>query len=337
MFVPDEVRKSVVLIGAMERGTFRPRGTGFLVLAYQRRIPDVAFPYLVTAEHVLAGMQRNRIDVYCRLNLRDGTAIVEPLGSKKWLVHPDDVQNTDVAVLPFWINPNIIDHDYIPLFNRVERNIQAIRPGLLALGAEIFAIGLFNTSYGKGRDIPIIRNGNIAAVPNELIGTRYSGDIEAYLVELHSLGGLSGSPVFVNPVYERGARRVEEATWSEHFFIGMVHGHSYASPEEGLAEPEPLDGEAANASIGIVIPAAKIVETLYQPELAGADARARRPAPPPRCGKPRPRRRPPAAPPPSLRLSPLHQARAGRKVRSRVSTHLSPQREPFRVLPCLSA
>ncbi|MFI4988592.1 MAG: hypothetical protein ACHQF3_14235 [Alphaproteobacteria bacterium] len=273
MFVPEEVRKSVVLIGAMERGVFKPQATGFLVLAFQRRIPDLAFPYLVTAEHVVADMHRNRTDVYCRLNLRDGTAIVEPLGNKKWLVHPDESQRTDVAILPFWINSAIIDHDYIPLFNRVDKNIQAMRPGLLALGSEVFAIALFNTVYGKGRDIPIIRIGNIAAVPEGLVGTRHLGDIEAYLIELRSLAGLSGSPVFVNPT---NVRRMEDASWSEHFFIGMVHGHSEAPAlEEGdRAEHGLLNGGAVNAGIGIVVPAAKIVETLYQPDSV-AQMRAR--------------------------------------------------------------
>jgi len=40
--------------------------------------------------------------------------------------------------------------------------------------------------------------GNIAAMPEELIEVRDFGMMQAYLVESRSLGGISGSPVFVH-------------------------------------------------------------------------------------------------------------------------------------------
>jgi len=268
MYVADEVSKSVVFIGSLEDGVFRPRGTGFLVLAYQRRIPDVAFPYLVTAAHVLVGMHSRRMAIHCCLNRRDGGTTVTELGSKKWFVHPEDAQTTDVAVLPFWVDLDVLDHDYLPLFNRTERMPRAAGFNLLTLGAEIFAIGLFKSASASERNIPIVRIGNIAAIPEGLVPTRHGGALDAYLVELRSTAGLSGSPVFVNPPHERASRSMEEGMWGEHVFVGLMHGHLNA-PD--LGEEHPLDHDAPHAAesdtgIGVVIPVWKIVETLYQPD-----------------------------------------------------------------------
>ena len=80
--------------------------------------------------------------------------------------------------------------------------------------------------------------------------------------------GLSGSPVFVNPPHERGARAMEEGMWSAHVFVGLMHGHLNA-PD--LGEEHSLDHDAPHAAesdtgIGVVVPVWKIVETLYQPD-----------------------------------------------------------------------
>ncbi|HXQ68806.1 MAG TPA: hypothetical protein VN980_19730 [Alphaproteobacteria bacterium] len=268
MFVADQVSKSVVFIGAMQEGVFRPQATGFLVLAYQRRIPDVAFPHLVTTAHVLATMQRKKIPIYCCLNRRDGSTAVVPLGNKKWFIHPEEPQTTDVAILPFWVDLDVLDHDYIPVFNRVERTPRASGLNLLNVGAEIFAISLYRAGSGAERNIPIVRIGNVASMPDDLIPTRHAGDLTAYLVELRSSTGLSGSPVFANPPGERSSRSLDEAMWGEHVFVGLMHGHLDApdiGEESGGGQAAPFT-VGSHTGIGVVIPGWKIVETLYQPD-----------------------------------------------------------------------
>jgi len=267
MYIADEVSKSVVFIGGVEEGEFRPRGIGFLVLAYQRRIPDVAFPYLVTAAHVLENMQRRGIAIHCCLNRRDGTTTVTPLASKKWFVHPEEPETTDVAVLPFWVDLDVLDHEYLPLFNRTEQLPRVGGFNILSLGARVFAIGLFKPGKGSERNIPIVRIGNIAAMPPDLVHTRHAGELDAYLIELRSTAGLSGSPVFVNPPHERGLRTAEEGL-AEHIFVGLLHGHLNA-PD--LGERRATDGDVPPAfdrdtGIGVVVPVWKIIETLYQPD-----------------------------------------------------------------------
>ena len=45
-------------------------------------------------------------------------------------------------------------------------------------------------------NLPIVRLGAIAAMPGEYIKTDW-GCLRAYLIEARSIGGLSGSPVFI--------------------------------------------------------------------------------------------------------------------------------------------
>ena len=69
----------------------------------------------------------------------------------------------------------------------------------IMLGAEIAIVGFFRSHYGKNKNVPIIRAGNISALLGEPIFTKYAGYIQGYLIEARSIAGLSGSPVFVFP------------------------------------------------------------------------------------------------------------------------------------------
>jgi hypothetical protein len=105
------------------------------------------------------------------------------------------------------------------------------------VGSDASAIGLFNSRGGTGRNIPIARAGVIAAMPGELIddGHRH-GPFRAYLVELLSMGGLSGSPVFVHvregpwhvhePQSLAGGKQRVHTVWPQAaYLIGLIHGH----------------------------------------------------------------------------------------------------------------
>jgi hypothetical protein len=276
MHIPDEVRKSVVFLGAMQNGRFVPKATGFLVLTYLHR-PDtppqldrcpVAFPFLVTAEHVVSHMQLDGLDIYCRMNLKNGSVAIEPIDKTKWLFHPPDSQLTDVAAAPFWINTDIVDHLYIPFhFPRDERLRQ---PPLssVSLGAEVFAVGLFSTHYGRERNIPIIRVGNVAAMPEEPVHTKYAGDIEAYLIELRSIAGLSGSPVFIDTQYERAVHLGNNTIFQDYIFMGLIHGHFdiQESHYDSVIGDELHARGGINTGIGVVVPSRLIFETIHQPE-----------------------------------------------------------------------
>src|SRR5258705_8778907 len=58
--------------------------------------------------------------------------------------------------------------------------------------------GLFLGHHGKSRNVPIVRFGTVSAMPGELLESTYTNKPhQSYVIESRSLGGLSGSPVFL--------------------------------------------------------------------------------------------------------------------------------------------
>jgi hypothetical protein len=284
VLVPASASRSVVFIGSVDdEGVFTPRATGFLVNAVELRPESIAYPYLVTAEHVISGMLTRDMDIHCRVNRRDGVGEVIKLPPDRWWFHPDEHQRTDVAVLPMGMPQDLLDHEYIPVVNMPRHEDRRPR-----LGEEVFILGLFRSHYGKQRNVPIVRIGNISALPEEPVWTKYCGHTDAYLIEARSISGLSGSPVFKNAeglmpfpkqptdaslsdveriMNERRAR--EEIDWLDWEFVGLVHGHFDVSSldEDMVTEDSPGSSAGINTGIGIVIPADKIKQTLFQPDL----------------------------------------------------------------------
>src|SRR5262249_20043949 len=97
----------------------------------------------------------------------------------------------------------------------------------IGLGAQIAIVGLFRSHYGKNRNVPIVRVGNISALPGEPVFTRYTGYISAYLVEARSISGLSGSPVFVfqNEAVMLAKTLNGSAPKQQAALLGLMHGH----------------------------------------------------------------------------------------------------------------
>jgi hypothetical protein len=149
--------------------------------------------------------------------------------------------------------------------------------------------GLFNKMKGRSSNAPVVRTGNVALMPDPgetLSCMKGFRDAEAYLVEARSIGGLSGSPAFVRETlyYEsefgpRGAppetlRAARLAGCGSFYLLGLVHGHWEIDPEE-RNEPDPMavareEPNAVNMGIAVVVPAKKIREVLYHPDLVEA-------------------------------------------------------------------
>jgi hypothetical protein len=210
-------------------------------------------------------------------SLVEGAQFMDIGGADKWFFHEDP--NVDLAVYD-WQPPSKVDVWPFPLD-------QAITPTLIAregigLGDDVFVVGLFSRRAGKARNIPIIRVGNIVAMPEEPIETG-TGLQDAYLIELLSIGGLSGSPVFT---YLGGIRREYpiggELTLTPYpgaiHLLGLVHGHwNLASEEQIDAVRDNLDGgERVNMGVAIVVPIARLLEILEYPEVIAARERAQK-------------------------------------------------------------
>jgi hypothetical protein len=91
----------------------------------------------------------------------------------------------------------------------------------VATGDAVFITGLFRHHQGARRNIPIARHGNLACLNEESVSTQF-GQMDAFLIEVRSIGGLSGSPVFLN----LGPAKTEEGKdYEEIHLLGLVHGH----------------------------------------------------------------------------------------------------------------
>jgi hypothetical protein len=267
MTIPDEIRKCAVFLGYRRAdGSIHLAGTGCLVA---RRVTDhVRMQYLITAKHVISGIADRGADrAMVRLNMTaGGTKWVEvPLNS--WHYHPDHADTVDACVAWFGIEEGI-DQKYYPLESTVTKTL--IGESQIGPGEEVFVTGLFLHHFGNERSIPIVRIGNIAAMPEEKIKTKL-GFMDAYLIESRSTSGLSGSPVFAHlglVRYRDGQITYANQQAGVSYLMGLIHGH-FRRGDDGDVDEATEEGQESriNAGIAIVVPIWKIQEIIEQPSM----------------------------------------------------------------------
>lgn len=258
---PREVRDCVafVCIKNLSNGRCEPKGTAFLVSVE-------GSSYFVTAAHVIKGIRDKLgcIDIYLRVNMKNGPLDYIPTRAGDWITHPQP--NVDVAILPIDISDEI-DCVALPVETAASRDnllAREDREDAIAVSDAIFMTGIFVNHYGKEKNIPIIRVGNIAMLPEEPIKTD-TGFMDAYLIEARSTGGLSGCPVFVNisPGYGIQRRGGPSIYW-----LGLVHGHwdGPLSEMDAVAEEDAASG-SINKGIAVVVPVESILGLINDPSL----------------------------------------------------------------------
>jgi hypothetical protein len=124
-------------------------------------------------------------------------------------------------------------------------------------------------------------------LPNAKI-VDWVGEIDGYLVEVRSIGGLSGSPAFVRApiglnfsVHNRGGnyRTATGHVQGDYFFLGLTHGHwevDHGQYNDTEIVAVPRSASSLNLGIAVVIPAKKILEVLHNPQLVYLRAESER-------------------------------------------------------------
>lgn len=263
----DDIRRSVCFVHLpAEDGVGGPIGTAFFLAWGNEGLPDGRFHvFTVTARHVIeAARSRGYSHVLLRVNLLGGgtSGIIYPL--EDWHFHPDDSGPDDFAVLRGTPTPDLYD-------------LKSLSPSVVRhspddsyqvdVGDEVIIPGLFVNHPGSARVLPIVRTGSIAALPEEPIRTAL-GEMDAFLIEARSIGGLSGSPVLARVDPNRVAADsglvtagAEGPQMQGYILLGLMHGHFQVT-----APPtDPTTGmpnETVNMGIGIVPPVGKLIETL---------------------------------------------------------------------------
>lgn len=284
MRIPDVVKEAVVFFsrrrGKDGRSIEEPIGSGFIAGVDDG---ETIFPYLVTADHVARKLEEFGFRAVVRMNGKDGRAYERDISwlapsqdaKSNWHRHPD--RTVDLAVALFG---GFKDHlAFVP--ERQFLKPSALHAHGIGIGDETITVGLFHFVRGDESNSPIARAGNVAMLPSERIKTTY-GESEAYLIEARSIGGLSGSPVFVRETKElphelaiigkRGDNdevTVPYLVGGDFFLLGVIHGHWDIGLDAGInyVAPLPTSDGGVNVGIATVTPASKISDILFNGEL----------------------------------------------------------------------
>jgi hypothetical protein len=278
-YIPPALLKSVVFLGYKDKDDeFRFLGSAFWVarLVVDKFDQPHRLAYLVTAAHNVQKAKEESVDdsVWLRVNMKgNGPQWVASTHTNSFATSKD--QNVDVAVLKIpiegtwdnvaWPLEQLVENDLLDTEHTGDRKIE--------LGDELIFAGLFYPHEGKERNIPLVRIGNVAALRGEPVLSRDGRPMDLYLIESHSIGGLSGAPVFMDiataklslpPTYGYMAGAYSSDSWSRFKLFGIVHGHF--GIEDILEDAVVADGRKEklpiNFGISMVIPAEKISDVI---------------------------------------------------------------------------
>ena len=188
--IPDVHLQSAVFIYPSEaaaRDGQQVGGSGF-VMNYPSGVGSWRIRYVVTNQHVVDGGGH-----WVRLNHPGGTYCAHILPDQ-WISAPDgDDFALAILSLPEFVVPYELSLDSLAL---TRDEAQALKVGP---GDEAYMVGRFVAHGGRVTNNPIARFGSIALMPNPMEPVRdgRDKDVEAYLIEMRSHAGFSGSAVFL--------------------------------------------------------------------------------------------------------------------------------------------
>jgi len=266
--INERVKRGVIFLGIVDdTGAFAPYGTGFLL--GHRVDSDDWFLYLVTAKHVIDDMRATNRPMVGRLNLKAGGAQIGRV-TDAWETHPTDPK-CDVAVAPFVASLDTFDFGIVPTTHVLtdayvaENNVGG--------GDSVFTVGLLVSHFGREKNVPVVRSGNIAAMPDEKVdlGDKYGHQL-VYLIESRSIGGLSGSPVYLQtPAFRVLKGMITPMTDHQTEYLLGVHIGLFETKASGdsirsdTAERRENFLEAMSAGIGVVVPIQRAIEIIDGP------------------------------------------------------------------------
>lgn len=232
-------------------------GSGFLFAVDCKRLPGKSHALVVTNRHVIEDGA-----TVVRLNNKDGSTSIWDFTERDWTFHSD---GTDLAIA---FAPVTSDMRYkgVGLEDFVSRE-KHYAYGIGA-GDETLLIGRYVGADGTQINKPTVRFGTIAQNGTTVFSDPRGRAQESFLIEGKSIGGFSGSAVYVyrTPSFGQG----ERAAWPP-MLLGIDWSHpSYREPLRDVSGRPSQQGLYVDANSGFmaVIPAWKITEITMTPEIA---------------------------------------------------------------------
>lgn len=254
----DEIRKCVAFIGCpIAGGDFRITGSVFFYGTDQGGSTNPTF--LVTADHVIRGLRDQGVEwAAVRINTKAGTTKYLKTRVEDWFSHPTD-SSLDVAILECGV-PNIADHLVFP--SHMSATTGQFAELQIEPGTDVLVTGLFSKHAGNARNIPYVRSGTLACISEEKVPLDNYGDADVHMVEVHSTGGLSGSPVIAKVPDNRVTEGV--VVGPRYHLIGLMHGHWYGKVHvKAKIEYDDVDVvKLMTTGIAVVVPVERIDELM---------------------------------------------------------------------------
>jgi hypothetical protein len=146
--------------------------------------------YVVTNKHIIENG-----NAVIRVTTHDGRKANFPTIETNWVYHPS---GDDLAV--YSPSPEIVDlAKFKPSFIRRNQIIDLALCSEMNIGPgdDTFVIGRFINHEGRQRNLPTVRFGCIGQMPWEAVRQENRFMQDSFLIEARSIGGYSGSPVFL--------------------------------------------------------------------------------------------------------------------------------------------
>lgn len=261
MQIPKEIRKSVVFIGFKNNDPdIVIGGTGFLVRRPSSK--KKVHLFVVTAKHVVNLIQAKSSDgkLYIVINKKKGRTQIKT-NIDDWFSSPDD-PSVDASIYLIKLSSDKYDFNHLdPYENTLDSD--TIKRYEIGPGDEVFLTGLFKNHKGTFKNLPIVRSGIISRMLEEKIYIEQLGETEVYLIETKSIGGLSGSPVFVYLGHNRliNGERIK-GEFKVFVWMGIVSGHWTVDETKIDEASDSIAAERINLGISWVVPGTKILELI---------------------------------------------------------------------------
>lgn len=271
MRVPDGMKECVCFLCVQNaHGGYAYGGTAFFV-SVPSEFDDQSYStdYLVTAKHCVTRAQSHG-PIFVRMNTRlEGGQFLQV--KTEWIFSDDE--GVDLAITRFRgeHQPPLLHHALNARASFADD--KTLKEFHIGIGDELFIMGLFTMRHGSKRNLPILRCGTIAAMPDEPLVDQNSGlSYKAYLTEVRSIGGLSGSPVFVTvqigehkPRYEYDPNR--SMFPYTYFLLGVVRGHWDYGANQAPLNFASGELERVNMGIATVTPVQELIALLNREDV----------------------------------------------------------------------
>lgn len=234
-------------------------GGGFIAgVPSQRLGPGERFFYAVTNRHVVFEHSSPVI----RINTHDGKTDILDIEQDAWTPHPG---GDDLAMVGIGFDPRL--HKFRGVPDSMFISEQIIKAEDIGPGDDTYMVGRFVNHEGKQRNQPSVRFGNIAMMPGEPLMNESGNFQDGFVVEMRSICGYSGSPIFVHvPPFALRPGRKGYSGGRGPWLLGIDWGHVFDKEPIRNQYGEPLsEGWHIRSNSGMigVIPAWKLYEMLH--------------------------------------------------------------------------